>query len=86
MPYGHLLAQIAPYKDKVFMCPLDETEISMLEKSLGSQFPGHFREFLLIFGLRQDLVPDIFDKEREFVDLYNWLPGKYRRKFGPTGR
>lgn len=60
---------------------MTETEVTEIEKEIGKTFPIYFREFLKIFGVRQDFVFGLLTKETDFIKLTNYLPDEIRKSF-----
>lgn len=53
--YENIKQQLEPYKDIVFYYGLSEPEVTGIETEIGKRFPVYFREFLKVFGVRQDM-------------------------------
>ena len=83
--YNEILLKLRPYKDKVFCFPMTEREVTQLEKQMGQQFPVYYRQFLLVFGIRQDFVFELFQRHQDFVSEYQYLPKPLKKKFVPIG-
>ena len=79
--YTDILRQIEPYKDKVFYYGLTEDEVVIIEKNIGKRFPNYFREFLKVFGVRQDFVSGLLNKEGDFVEQTAFLPEDIKNSF-----
>jgi hypothetical protein len=84
-PYQKILTQLEPYKDKVFLLPLTYPEVIELEANIGQHFPAYFREFLMVFGIRQDLVFDLYKREKDFIDGYSYLPDAFKTGYIAIG-
>jgi hypothetical protein len=88
MMIDHFLKKIARYRSKVAIAPLIEEDVVRIEERLGRQLPEYYREFLLKIGLKQDLVPGLFNKVDDFKPLTDFLPpGQSERffQFGDNG-
>jgi len=83
--YADILLKLEPYKDKAFWFPLSDTEIKGLEKQIGQSFPSYFRKFLRTFGIRQDFVFELLNREQDFIAEYKYLPKSLRQYFVPIG-
>lgn len=79
--YIDIKRQIEPFRDKVFYHGLTETEVTDIEQKIGNKFPTYFREFLKIFGVRQDFVFGLFTREIDFVERTNYLPDELKKSF-----
>jgi hypothetical protein len=85
MHYTDTLARLQPYMDKVFLLPLRWEELILMEAQIGQPFPDYFRQYLLTFGFRQDLVFEFFNQEADFTEQYNYLPDEIKSGFIPIG-
>jgi hypothetical protein len=83
--YQDILRQLEPYKSKVFFYGMADDVISGIEKKINSKFPSYFREFLKIFGVRQDFVFGLIHREIDFVELSEFLPDNIKKKFVLVG-
>jgi hypothetical protein len=79
--YTDIKRQLEPFKDKVFYYGLTETEVVDIEQKLGKAFPIYFREFLKIFGARQDFVFGLLTRENDFVEQSEYLPDEIKKSF-----
>lgn len=79
--YNDLVTQLEPFKDKVLYHGLTETEIVNLEQKTGKSFPVYFREFLRIFGIRQDFVSGLLKREVDFIERTNYLPEEIKMSY-----
>jgi hypothetical protein len=79
--WSDIKLQLEPYKDRVFYHGLTETGISDIEKEIGSSIPAYFREFLKIFGVRQDFVFGLLRRERDFIENTNYLPADVKKSY-----
>ncbi|NOT50974.1 MAG: SMI1/KNR4 family protein [Chitinophagaceae bacterium] len=79
--YIDIKRQLEPFKDKVFYYGLTENEVTDIEQKLGKAFPIYFREFLKLFGVRQDFVFGLLRKEIEFVGRTDYLPDEIKKSF-----
>lgn len=79
--YTELKEQLEKYKDIVFYYGLTEDKISVIEEQMENKFPIYFREFLKIFGVRQDFVFGLLDKEKSFVEKMSYLPDNIKKSF-----
>ena len=79
--YTEILRQIEPYKDTIYFHGLTEEEVLNIEKNSKSKFPNYFREFLKIFGVRQDLFFGLLNKEDDFVQKKEYLPNHIKKSF-----
>jgi len=83
--YADLKEQLEQYKDIVFYYALNDNKVSEIEEKIGKRFPVYFREFLKTFGVRQDFVSGLLDKEKSFVDKMSYLPDDIRKSFVVIG-
>lgn len=83
--YKDILQQIEPYKDRVCFHGLTEVEILNIEKNIENRFPNYFREFLKIFGVRQDLFFGLLSKEDDFLQQTEYLPNEIKKSFVVIG-
>jgi len=74
-----------PYEDKIFICPLTEKEVEIIQNKFDQPLPDYFKEFLLKVGLKQDLVWGLCDRIRDFKDLGDFLPSDDYFRFGHNG-
>ena len=81
MTYIDIIREIEPYKDKVYFYGLTEEEVSNIEINIENKFPNYFREFLKIFGVRQDLVFGLLRKEDDFIEKAEYLPDDIKKSF-----
>jgi hypothetical protein len=79
--YQDILKRIEPHKDKVFYHGLKESEILDIEKKIGKKFPLYFQEFLKTFGVRQDFVFGLIEKETHFIENLEYLPSEIKKSF-----
>jgi len=83
--YAEILKQLEPYKDKVFFLPMEGSEIDELERRVNCKFPRYFRDFLVTFGLKQDVVWGILESENDFERAANILPDEVRELYVQIG-
>lgn len=83
--YKETLRQIEPYKDWVYFHGLTEGEVLNIESAINNKFPKYFREYLKIFGVRQDLVFGLLSKEDDFFKLTEYLPNDIKKSFVVIG-
>lgn len=76
--YDKILQQLTPYKDIVFYYGLTEDAILEIEQKIHTRFPSYFREFLKIFGVRQDWVFELITDENTFIKRTAYLPQQIR--------
>lgn len=74
-----------PYEDKIFICPLTEEEVEIIQNKFDKPLPNYYKEFLLKIGLKQDLVWGLCDRIRDFKDLGDILPSDDYFRFGHNG-
>jgi len=74
------LKEILPFEDYLFYKPLTQDEVAELEASISNVLPQYYKEFLLHFGIYQDLIYGLFaNKESELIDslgielIENWV-------------
>jgi hypothetical protein len=79
--YIDIKRQLEPFKDKVFYYGLTETEVTDFEQKIGKTFPSYFREFLHVFGVRQDFVFGLLPREIDFIERTNYLPDEIKKSF-----
>ena len=85
MNYDEIKQQIEPLRNKVFYFALTEEEILNIEIKISNKFPKYFRDFLKIFGVRQDFVFELLKKEDDFVQKTEYLPKSLRDSFVVIG-
>lgn len=76
--YDKMLQKLSPFGDYVFYYGLTESELVDLEQSIQQKFPCYFREFLKLFGVRQDFVFGLLSRESDFLSATQSLPGDIR--------
>lgn len=74
-----------PYEDKIFICPLNEKEVEIIQNKFNKPLPNYYKEFLLKVGLKQDLVWGLCDRTFDFEDLGDYLPSDDYFRFGHNG-
>lgn len=79
--YTDILQQLEPYKDVVFYYALTEDEVLNIETNIGKRFPIYFREFLKVFGVRQDFVFGLLRKQADFIQQTEFLPEDAKKSF-----
>lgn len=79
--YSALLQQLEPFKDKVFYYALTENEVTAIENKIGKRFPFYFREFLKTFGIRQDFVFGLINREIDFEMQTGFLPDEIKKSY-----
>lgn len=75
------LEDLMPFRGLVVIHPLRMEEVEQIERVLGSELPGYYREFLLKVGLKQDIVWGLHDQLRDFDNLDNLLPENEGHRF-----
>ncbi|MDL5051422.1 SMI1/KNR4 family protein [Oscillatoria amoena NRMC-F 0135] len=83
--FVRLLQELQPYADKFYYTPLSEEEILATEERLHITFPEYFKQFLKIFGLRQDLVFGLYDSLEAVASKVENLPDEISQKYIPFG-
>lgn len=76
------LKAIEPYKDKVFLNPLSDEEVALIQSNYNKKLPNYFVEFLKKVGIKQDFVWDIIDNISRFDALEDFLPSTDYFQFG----
>lgn len=79
--YLEIQRQLEPFRDKVFYQGLNESEVKDIEQAIGKIFPLYFREFLKIFGVKQDFVFGLLTREIDFVENSRYLPVEVKASF-----
>ena len=79
--YLDIKRQLEPFKDRVFYYGLTEIEVTDIEQKIGKAFPIYFREFLKVFGVRQDFVFGLLRREIDFIEQTNYLPDEIKKSF-----
>jgi len=79
--YIDIKQQLETFKDKVFYYGLTETEVKDIEQKIGKSFPIYFREFLKVFGVRQDFVFGLLSREIDFIERNSYLPTEIKKSF-----
>jgi hypothetical protein len=80
-PYLDIKRQLEPFNNKVFYFGLTETQVIDIEQEIGQTFPIYFRDFLKVFGVRQDLVFGLLRNEIDFIERTNYLPNDIKKSF-----
>ncbi|MDR0193970.1 MAG: SMI1/KNR4 family protein [Myroides sp.] len=71
--YQLFLKEILPFEDYLFYKPLTQEEVTELESSISNVLPQYYREFLLHFGIYQDLVDGLFTDKEEWIEQNGYL-------------
>lgn len=79
--YDKIIENLHPFRDHVFYYGLSETELTYLEQSIQQKFPDYYRNFLKLFGVRQDWVFGLLSRESDFVRARHNL-AKLKASFG----
>ena len=80
-----LLKDLAPYMDKVFICPLLSNKIIEIENILNRELPKYYKYFLERVGLKQDFVWGFHQKINRFKDVSDFISSKDYFQFGDNG-
>lgn len=72
--------------ENVFFHGMTKDEITECEKSIGYLLPPYFRDFLLVFGVKQDLLPWLNWTDGEFLIAGMPLPEMDHGRFFIVGR
>lgn len=78
--------QLFGYEDRIFYHPLTEAEIRETEERQEFLFPPYFRDFLSIFGLKQDILQWMVWGEGSFSIPQTFLQEDDRGKYILIGR
>lgn len=79
------LLELKSFSDKVFICPLEENEISEIESKLKKKLPIHYKDFLRKVGLKQDFIQGLLYAVKHFDDVSEFINSKNYFKFGDNG-
>ncbi|MDR2223888.1 MAG: SMI1/KNR4 family protein [Flavobacteriaceae bacterium] len=71
--YQLFLKEILPFEDYLFYKPLTQEEVAELESGISNTLPLYYREFLLNFGIYQDLLPGLFLSKEEWIEQNGYL-------------
>jgi hypothetical protein len=71
--YKKMLKELAPFMDKVVLCPALNEEIEILQSCYDKEIPDYFIEFLRVFGLKQDLTDEIFDRVDKYESFIDYM-------------
>lgn len=80
-----ILMDLIPYKNKVFLCPLNIEEVTELEKIYNRRFPDYYRYFLTRIGIRQDFVFGFLRRKYDFSNVSEFISSKDYFRFGYNG-
>ncbi|ACU60960.1 SMI1/KNR4 family protein [Chitinophaga pinensis] len=83
--YDKILEELYPFRDYVFYYGLSDSELTDLEQSIAQKFPDYYRDFLKLFGVRQDFVFGLLSRESDFVSAACNLPIDIRDKYVVVG-
>ena len=83
--YDKIVEKLRPFRDYVFYYGLSDYELTDLEESIQQKFPDYYRDFLKLFGLRQDFVFGLLSRESDFVSATIDLPMDIRDKYVVIG-
>ncbi len=61
------------FSDVVFYEPMSENEILDIEKRIGQTIKPLFRQFLLVFGMTQDIFDDLKTNLEIFYDNFDFI-------------
>lgn len=71
--YQLFLKEVAPYDGYLFYKPLTQDEVAELEASISNVLPQYYKEFLLHFGIYQDLIYGLFANKEEWIEQNGYL-------------
>ena len=71
--YAKIKKEIEPHKDVVYYVPMREEEVLEMEEKWELKFRPIFRQFLLEFGVIQDLVKKLDLDIEDMEDNIDWL-------------
>lgn len=80
-----IIHNLNPYKDKVFLCPLNKNEIHQIEKNYSRKLPQYYKYFLSKIGLRQDLIWGLNEKMSDFKDISEFISSNEYFRVGNNG-
>jgi hypothetical protein len=60
------ISRLKPYADKVCYFPLTELEVQNKEVEFSVKFPSFYSDFLITFGITQDVVPEFWTTLDEY--------------------
>lgn len=81
--FQDILTQLEPLKNKVVLWPLNEAEVIAIEEKLKKSLPPYYKEFLMVIGLRQDLVFETIGREDDIFLINSFLPKKVQKNYIP---
>src|SRR5688572_29662020 len=67
-------AKLKEFESKVFVSPLNQSDVLSIESILSRKLPEYYREFLLNIGLKQDAIWGLNDRMSDFDPLTDFLP------------
>lgn len=78
----NILKELNQYQDKVLITPLSQEEVNEIQSKFNKKLPQYFIDYLLSFGLKQNIFYGFLDSVNEFQDLSEFIESEDYFRFG----